>query len=462
MKILNLRCVKCVLFATLTIGLPCGATTCAVVACGKQSGATAVETGRFKIYMFEAPAGEETYEITRDGDSHRLQSNVAYSDRGNEITLATSLRTRGDLTPERFDVKGKTSLTEVNISVDVKDRVAHVVDGTQKSQVSAPERFFTLGGAFPISAQMMLFRYLAAHDPGAPLKAFPIGDVRFERRGQDIVEVGGKTVPLDHYAVSGVIWGRESVWIDDRQQIIAAITYAPSLEPIQAIREGYESALSAFLTRAAEDGIADLARITGQLSPPLTEPLAIVGGTVVDGTGRPPLTDATVLIQRDRIVATGPRTTVSVPGNAEVVDAHGKTILPGLWDMHAHHDQVEWGPLYLAAGVTSVRDCGNLVDFKVALRRAIQSGRGVGPRLLLAGLIDGVGPRAMGPIRAASPTEAIAAVNRLKQSGFEQIKIYSSVKPELVPVIAAEAHRLGMTVTGHVPEGMNVLLSLKQ
>jgi hypothetical protein len=115
-------------------------------------------------------------------------------------------------------------------------------------------------------------------------------------------------VPLDHYAVSGVIWGRESVWIDDRKQIIAAITFAPSLEPIQAIREGYESALSAFLTRAAEDGITDLARITGQLSPPHTEPLAIVGGTVVDGTGRPPLTDATVLIQRDRIVATGPRT----------------------------------------------------------------------------------------------------------------------------------------------------------
>jgi len=208
-------------------------------------------------------------------------------------------------------------------------------------------RFFTLGGAFPISAQMMLFRYLATHDPGASVKAFLIGDVRFERRGQDIVEAGGRTVPLDHYAVSGVIWGRESVWIDDRKQIIAAITFAPSLEPIQAIREGYESALSALLTRAAEDGITDLARITGQLSPPHTEPLAIVGGTVVDGTGRPPLTDATVLIKRDRIVATGPRTTVSVPGNAEVVDAHGKTILPGLWDMHAHHDQVEWGPLYL-------------------------------------------------------------------------------------------------------------------
>jgi hypothetical protein len=193
-----MRCVKCVLLATLTIGLPCGATTWAVVACGKQSGATTVETGRFKIYMFKAPVGEETYEITRDGDSHRLTSNFAYSDRGNEITLATSLRTRADLTPEQFDAKGKTSLTEVNISVDVNDRVAHIVDGTQKSQVSTPERFFTLGGAFPISAQMMLFRYLATHDPGASVKAFPIGDVRFERRGQAIVEAGGRTVPLDH------------------------------------------------------------------------------------------------------------------------------------------------------------------------------------------------------------------------------------------------------------------------
>jgi imidazolonepropionase-like amidohydrolase len=221
------------------------------------------------------------------------------------------------------------------------------------------------------------------------------------------------------------------------------------------IREGYEAALPTFLAKAAEDGMADLARLASRSSPTPKAALAIVRGTLIDGTGKPPVGDAAIVVQGGRIVAAGPAASISIPKDVETIDASGKTILPGLWDMHAHHDQVEWGPVYLAAGVTTARDCGNVVEFKLALRRAVQSGRGLGPRLLLAGLVDGVGPSAMGPIRATSPEEAVAVVNRFKQAGFEQVKIYNSVKPELVPLITAEAHRLGMTVTGHVPEGMN-------
>src|SRR4029453_17183017 len=165
--------------------------------------------------------------------------------------------------------------------------------------------------------------------------------------------------------------------------------------------------------------------------------------------------DAVVVVRGDRIVAAGPRGSVSIPEGAGIVDASGKTILPGLWDMHAHHDQVEWGPAYLAAGVTTVRDCGNLVDVKLALREGVDSGNAIGPRLLLAGLIDGKGAGALGPIRVDSPAEARAAVEQFKRKRFDQIKIYESVKPDLVRIMAAEAHRLGMTVTGHVPHGMN-------
>jgi imidazolonepropionase-like amidohydrolase len=192
-----------------------------------------------------------------------------------------------------------------------------------------------------------------------------------------------------------------------------------------------------------------------RVSPTRKPTRAIVGGTLIDGTGRSPVRDATVVLDHDRIIAAGPRAGTPIPDGAELIDATDKAILPGLWDMHAHHDQVEWAPAYLAAGVTTVRDCGNLVEFKLALRKAIQAGQALGPRLLLAGLVDGAGPNAMGPIRANSPEEARAVVARLKQAGFEQVKIYQAVKPDIVRVITAEAHRLGMTVTGHVPEGMN-------
>jgi imidazolonepropionase-like amidohydrolase len=85
------------------------------------------------------------------------------------------------------------------------------------------------------------------------------------------------------------------------------------------------------------------------------------------------------VIRKGRIEAAGPESRIKIPKHAEVVDARSKTILPGLWDMHAHFEQVEWGPIYLAAGATTVRDCGNELEFITAVRDAIAQGQGLGP-----------------------------------------------------------------------------------
>ena len=123
--------------------------------------------------------------------------------------------------------------------------------------------------------------------------------------------------------------------------------------------------------------------------------------------------------------------------------------------MHAHFEQVEWGPIYLASGVTTVRDVGNELEFITSVRDAVASGKGIGPRMLLAGIVDGAGPNSMGAIHAATPDEGRQVVRRYHDAGFQQIKIYSSITLPVLRAIAAEAHRLGMTVTGHVPEGIN-------
>ena len=167
------------------------------------------------------------------------------------------------------------------------------------------------------------------------------------------------------------------------------------------------------------------------------------------------------MIQKGRIVAVGPRRKVKIPSGAKKVDARGKTILPGLWDMHAHFEQVEWGPIYLAAGATTVRDCGNEFEFINAVRDAIANGHGLGPRLLLAGVVDGTGPLALGIERVDTPEEARMWVDRYHDAGFQQMKIYSSVKLEELKIVADEAHRLGMTVTGHVPEGLNAYQTIE-
>jgi imidazolonepropionase-like amidohydrolase len=159
-------------------------------------------------------------------------------------------------------------------------------------------------------------------------------------------------------------------------------------------------------------------------------------------------------VRGGKIVAVGPKAKVKIPHDAVMVDAAGKYIIPGLWDMHAHYEQVEWGAIYLAAGVTTVRDVANEYDFITTVRDQLNSGKALGPHMVLAGLVDGDGPMALGVQRVNSPADAQTWVQRYHDAGFQQIKIYSSMTSDNVRAVCAAAHKLGMTVTGHIPIGM--------
>ncbi|MFZ0085908.1 MAG: amidohydrolase family protein, partial [Candidatus Acidiferrales bacterium] len=293
-----------------------------------------------------------------------------------------------------------------------------------------------------------------AHGSPAQLATLPSGQVKIEPRGQDSIKIDGKDQTLDRFTVEGLIWGRETLWFDASRNLIAEISTDAEFDHFEAIREGYESGLGTFVSHAGSDEMAALADISKSISGSRAEKIALVGGTLIDGTGHEPITDSVVVIEKGRIVDAGPKSRVKIPGGAQKIDARGKIILPGLWDMHAHFEQVEWGPIYLATGATTVRDCGNEFEFITAVRDAVANGRGLGPRLLAAGIVDGSGPLAIGVTRVDTPEEAKMWVDKYHAAGFQQMKIYSSVKLEEVKALAEEAHRLGMTVTGHVPEGL--------
>src|SRR5262249_52606728 len=130
-------------------------------------------------------------------------------------------------------------------------------------------------------------------------------------------------------------------------------------------------------------------------------------------------------------------------------------------DMHAHVSQVEQGAAYLAAGVTTVRDLGNILEFVTGIRDAIDAGKGLGPRILVAGFVDGVGDAALGTVRIRSREDIAPTIAKFQRAGCREVKIYSSVSPRLVPAIAVEAHRRGLRVTGHVPFGMDALQAIE-
>jgi hypothetical protein len=122
--------------------------------------------------------------------------------------------------------------------------------------------------------------------------------------------------------------------------------------------------------------------------------------------------------------------------------------------MHAHVEQVEQGAVYLAAGVTAVRDMGNVLDFITGVRDAIDAGQGLGPRVIVEGLVDGESGGTIGTVVIRTKGDVAPTIDRLKKAGCRDVKIYSSIPPELVKPIAQYAHAHGMGVVGHVPNGM--------
>jgi imidazolonepropionase-like amidohydrolase len=194
--------------------------------------------------------------------------------------------------------------------------------------------------------------------------------------------------------------------------------------------------------------------------------IAIVGVTVVDvSTGRL-LRDHTVVVSEGRIAAVGPRQgrgAVRVRAGARVVDGKGKYLIPGLWDMHVHALPSDrrpktvdtFFPLFVANGVTGVRDMGGNLDTLLAIRtrRALMA-----PRLVAAGpLVDG--PRPTFPelsVSVATPAAASGSVDSLVTAGVDFIKVYSRLPRETYAAIVAAARRRGLPVAGHVPIELSV------
>ena len=195
-------------------------------------------------------------------------------------------------------------------------------------------------------------------------------------------------------------------------------------------------------------------------------PLVIIHVTVIDGTGAKAALDQTVVIKGHRIAAMGKAGEVFIPKGASVVDATGKFLIPGLWDMHVHTLEEgrpkEFFPLLIANGVTGVRDMGSpMSDLQAVtmLRNQIDGGEIMGPNTVAGGpLLDG--PNPMFPklsIAVSNETEARQAVRELQSGGVDFIKVYSLLPRDAYFAIADEARLRHIPFAGHVPESVSAL-----
>lgn len=390
-------------------------------------------------------AGHQTTEVV---SSNELRIAYEYNDRGRGPKLSTRMLLDDHGIPLKVETTGNDyykGAVEENFSL--QDGKASWHNQAERGEKVSSEAFYI--SLNPVPEEIALLARVLLHTTGKSIQLLPAGQAAIEKAGTATVSATGKKRNVVLYSLSGLDFLPNFVWLDEDQTYFASVGSWGS-----TILEGWEAAVPELLK--IQDAFLNLRLIAvaKQLSHKPSGKLVFEHVNVFDAENARVLPDHTIVISGTRIEKVGPAQQIEIPQGSQIINAKGKTLLPGLWDMHAHLTDID-GVLNLAAGVTSVRDCANDIDKLTALREKFDSGTLLGPRITRVGFMDGKGPYA-GPTKVLvdTPEEARAAVKRYADLGYDQIKIYSSIKPELAPVIIREAHKYGLRVSGHIPAFM--------
>src|ERR1700681_2307652 len=369
------------------------------------------------------------FEFNDRGRGPKLRSLLAFDDAG----LVRQLHTTGHdylkvPVDERFAVRAGTAVLK---NVSEKERRPYDKPRFYVSMSATPEESAALARAMLRSKKVALW---------------PSGEATLERLQTIRVATAAGSRRVTMYELGGLDFSPGAVWLDED-----GVLFMAGSEWGAVIPRGWKSVLPRLIAAQHERDALLGKRIAATIPQRSATAIAITGATVFDSENGRLVPNTTVLMKGDAIVAVG--SSVDVPSDARTIDGAGKTVLPGLWNMHMHMDAT-FGPRLLAEGVTTVRDPGNDPAYISKLQRQFASGELAGPRVIIAGLMDGKG-KYTAPIGTTTDNaaQAIAQVRDWQKRGAVQIKMYSSLDPKLVPVIADEAHRLGMRVSGHVPAG---------
>jgi imidazolonepropionase-like amidohydrolase len=417
------------------------------------------EQGRYATYSLLHEIGSEAYTLSPAGPQGSVMTiGATLSDRGSTRASAWTLKTGPASAPVFLEQRREGASADEVWRTEIGVDSVTVTEPGARRTFARPRTAYVGYSAMPAALQMMMMRYWMAQGEPVALPLLRASDhappLEIRRVGTERVTLPGGAAKLTRYTVANLLFGREILWMDAQGRLAAVMTFAGGL-PQEQVLEPYRPAFDQLVASGVRQEMADLDELDRQVRPEATGAFAIVGARLIDGTGAPAVPDSVVIVRGGRIVAAGARAKTPLPAGIKVIHAEGQSLLPGLWEMHSHYSGIEFGPALLAAGVTTARDCGGEFGFLTAVRAKIEREHALGPRLLLAGLIDAGGPLAFGAVDAETPAQGVAAVDRYADAGFEQIKVYTQLKPDVLTAISAEAHRRGLTVTGHVPAAVD-------
>jgi len=396
-----------------------------------------------KILIQGNPAGTQTISTDAAG---LTRVEYSYNDRGRGDHIIATWKLDAAGVPTQYEGRGNDYMkAPVEETFELKNDKARWKNRSEQGEKSVTGEAFY----FPVNAPPEFTGVLARallKAPGHKLLLLPAGEAKIEESGK--LKVGEKE--LVQYRIIGLSFTPQTIWLDRKGDTAASVSswfstfQAPLERAIPQLQEAQQAADNVWSERLARQ-IAHIPK----------GDLLIHNARLFDPRDLSVTAGMSVLVCGDRIIRVEPDANLKRSSGPEIIDAHGQFLMPGLWDNHQHFSDID-GPLDLANGVTSARDMANDTDAFLQRVARFDNGTELGPRVLKAGIIDGTGEFA-GPtkMRVDTGAQATQDVDWYADHGYAQIKIYSSIKPELVPIISDRAHARGLRVSGHVPAFMS-------
>ena len=418
--------------------------------------AVVTDTTRWIVSNHGREAGDLV--VVRTADSAVVRWVFTDRNRGTRVEMRYQLNARGELV--RGEQRPVLADGSVGAPTDGFEAGADTVWYGRRNSVSRtavrrpPAAYVSVRAGTPWE-QARLARFLLAQ-PARAAAVVGIGSVRAELIADTTLRTGTKR----QHARLVMMYRNgaqtpNGIWLDEKGELLATdvqwfITVRPEAQPflpaLRAIELKWRNALGEAVAKRAVTKVAGA--------------LAITNCDLFDSERGVVVPAQTVIVRGDRIVAVGPAASTPVPDGATVIDATGKTVMPGMWEMHTHlqvANQSSMSLMQLAQGLTTARDLASDIDVAVSQRDRERAGKLASPRIILAGFMEGplvwAGPS---EVLVSTEAQARAWVARYDSLGYKQIKLYNLTHPDLVPVIADEAHKRGMLLSGHIPRGMSM------
>lgn len=415
------------------------------------AGAAQAATSTVKYLLIAENGKQIGQQVTERDDDGQVRVSFIYKDNGRGPELTERLRVAADGTLGDYAVKGNSTygaVVDEHFTRRGEQAEWHSTSEKGQQKVAGPAMYVPLNSSFETFS--IAIAALALR-PDGTLPLLPSGTLSQRRLEQMQVTRGAETQTVQLLALTGVGLSPAFLWATTGPKPRLFGVLVPGF--LTALEEGWQSNGPAMAARQKVAESTLLADLAEQLQHPLPGLTVVRNARVFDSDTLKVGAPSDVYVLRGRITAVLPAG-APVRGAQNELDAAGRILLPGLFDMHAHVGRWDGG-LNLAAGVTSVRDMGNDNKQLQLMLDETAAGKLLQPQIVPAGFLEGESPYSanLGFVIKTLP-QAKNAIDWYAEHGYPQLKIYNSFPKEILRDTVAYAHSRGMRVSGHIPAGL--------